>query len=574
MPLHTCAFVIVQSPVITPPTWSQVPARAAGVSARSAAKSPPRATDQTMRRVRALACRSVALDIRRPPHVEASGYPLGNETGGHDSLPIRDRFLKRFSDDYPTRYVSVLTSENIGVVRGRDFHIESWIEIGSIARKRRPCRRRRSRPRRKRHATRPPIASVARLSKSVGRPFKAASGSAVFGAPSTAGTSTRPLLILTLSRVGNYHEQFIYRRVGCKSVSLSPPGGHSMRTILREDESGVSEVVGTILILAMTVVLFSVIIVWVTNIPTPTAQTRTDIQSEMNPIYTGGVDNLKSIVLWTGPMNAPAGTRPPVFVDKWTDGVLATEEIDPVQATQGFYIFAKLTDPDGDLNVNSVYATITAWYGSGTSCALPQQMKDNGISPDRIAGDRIFTFGGNACTNPPYPALTWAGSIILLNATDLKGHQTTTRLVLDVVAPLTGGGGNTGTIPSQLWQYIGYVQIRTGEVWVSNLSSPYNSPNTYQPYRVTRAQLNGNGGALFHYKMVNHGNTTIFIDGWSEAFFQNTQSASGAVAFIVAPCSTAIAANAGGVAAYPGTAGNINDFQYARTGLPAGCSVA
>src|SRR2546427_437275 len=164
MPLHTCAFVIVQSPVITPPTWSQVPARAAGVSARSAAKSPPRATDQTMRRVRALACRSVALDIRRPPHVEASGYPLGNETGGHDSLPIRDRFLKRFSDDYPTRYVSVLTSENIGVVRERDFHIESWIKIGSIARKAAvptPT----ITPGRKRHATRPPIASVARLSQ-------------------------------------------------------------------------------------------------------------------------------------------------------------------------------------------------------------------------------------------------------------------------------------------------------------------------------------------------------------------------------------------------------------------------
>src|SRR3989442_3970515 len=72
--------------------------------------------------------------------------------------------------------------------------------------------------------------------------------------------------------------------------------------------------------------------------------------------------------------------------------------------------------------------------------------------------------------------------------------------------------------------------------------------------------------------MVNHGNTTIFIDGWSEAFFQNTQSASGAVAFIVAPCSTAIAANAGGVAPYPGSAGAISDFQYAHTGLPAGGS--
>jgi len=432
-----------------------------------------------------------------------------------------------------------------------------------------------------------------------------------------------------------------------------------MKVVLREDESGISEVIGTILILAMTVVLFSTIIIWVSSIPTPVSQGRLDIASQMNPMYNGAgseigvnvtlthqggealypvptiiyvisqrgtnppqtdtvilhrfngflvtpsglldgtdsvwdigerweyksfslrssdqitiiiVDNLKSIVLWTGPMNAPAGTRPPVFVDKWTDGILATEQIDPVQATQGFYIFAKVTDPDGDLNVNSVYVTITAWYGSGTACAAPQQMLDNGVSPDRIAGDRIFSYGGTACTKPPYPALSWAGSILLLNATDLQGHKTTTRLVLGVVAPLTGGGGNGGTIPSQLWQYIGYVQIRTGEVWVSNLSTPYNSPSTYQPYRVTRAQLNGNGGALFHYKMVNHGNTTIFIDGWSEAFFQNTQSASGAVAFIVAPCSTAIAANAGGVAPYPGTAVTINDFQYAHTGLPAGCS--
>src|SRR3989454_1920138 len=264
-----------------------------------------------------------------------------------------------------------------------------------------------------------------------------------------------------------------------------------MRTILREDESGVSEVIGTILILAMTVVLFSVIIVWVSAIPTPAAQARTDMQSVMNPIYNplgveigvnitlnhqGGealqpvptiiyvtsqrgtntpqtdivilhkfngflvtpsgpldgtdrgwdigerwaykstgatglrssdqitiiiVDNLKSIILWTGPMNAPAGTRPPVFVDKWTDGILATEEIDPVQATQGVYIFAKVTDPDNDLNVNSVYATITAWYGSGTSCAPPPPMKDNRISPDRIAGGPIFTLGGGGCTNPP-----------------------------------------------------------------------------------------------------------------------------------------------------------------------------
>src|SRR6266567_5848660 len=74
---------------------------------------------------------------------------------------------------------------------------------------------------------------------------------------------------------------------GARLFSLSPPGGHDMKVILREDTSGVSEVIGTILILSMTVVLFSVIIIWVGSIPTPTAQTRLDVRPEMLPIYIG-----------------------------------------------------------------------------------------------------------------------------------------------------------------------------------------------------------------------------------------------------------------------------------------------
>src|SRR5207253_8390409 len=66
-----------------------------------------------------------------------------------------------------------------------------------------------------------------------------------------------------------------------------PTGGQLMKVILREDESGVSEVIGTILILAMTVVLFSTIIIWVTNIPVPTAQSRLDMESTMNPVGVG-----------------------------------------------------------------------------------------------------------------------------------------------------------------------------------------------------------------------------------------------------------------------------------------------
>src|SRR2546426_7199247 len=210
MPVHTCVFVIVQSPVIPPPTWSQVPARAAGVSARSAAKSPPRATDQTMRGVRALACRSVALDIRRPPHVEASGYPLGNETGGHDSLPIRDRFLKRFSDDYPTRYVSVLMTENILLLPEHDFHSQSGIKTVPVTRnvvaetwlsRLRPHKMRARRPR---------IASVSRSSQGRETAVQRRVQRPGLTATSRGRRAHAHLLILTLSRVGNYHEQFIY----------------------------------------------------------------------------------------------------------------------------------------------------------------------------------------------------------------------------------------------------------------------------------------------------------------------------------------------------------------------------
>ena len=435
-----------------------------------------------------------------------------------------------------------------------------------------------------------------------------------------------------------------------------------MKVILREDRSAVSEVVGTILILGMTVVLFSTIIIWVSSFPGPQSQLHVDVTSSLTPIYNalgqevgvnitlihgGGeallpistmiyvtdqpagkppttdrltlhlfngalaspnglldgtdsvwdigerwayknfvdrsadsitvtvVDNSKGVVVWSAPLNPPPGVRPPVFVSVWTDGVPATLAPDPIQATLGFALYAKVMDPDGDLNVNSVYATITAWYGSGTACAFPLKMHDDGAAPDRVAGDGIFSLGNNVCMNSPYPPLNWAGTYILLNATDLRGHQTVYRLQINVVPQSSGGNFFNGTtIPNQIWQYIGYVQIRTGEVWVSNLSDPYNTASRYQPFRVTASMLNSNGGALFHFKMANHGNTTIFIDGWTEAFLSNTQSSSGFAMFIVAPCSTTIAANAGGVAAYPGNPSNINDFEYAHTGLPAGCSVS
>ncbi len=423
-----------------------------------------------------------------------------------------------------------------------------------------------------------------------------------------------------------------------------------MKAILREEKSGVSEVLGTILILGMTVTLFSVIIVWVSSVPTPVSQARVDISSSMVPINPGAnptgvnitltqnggeplypvptiiyivdqpagggqttytatlhlfnprlvpnpnglidgsdsvwnigkrwayvapafsisdsititiVDSSRGTVVWSGSLNEQSSPRPPLFLNVWASSVNNSQP-NPVYEGAGFYLYAEVISPNNNLNPNSVYAQITAWAGSGTSCAQPQQM-----SPSSTQSN-VFTLGDIACTKQPFPALSWSGSYILLNATDLAGHQSQTRFVLNV-APNPSSITNTQTIPSQLWQYIGFVQIRTGEVWLSNLSLPYSTTNTFQPFRVPKAWMSA--GVMFHFKMANHGNTTIFMDGWTEAFFQNTQSSAGTALFVTAPCSTAINANAGGVTTYPGNAGLINNFTWAHGGIPAGCQL-
>jgi len=57
---------------------------------------------------------------------------------------------------------------------------------------------------------------------------------------------------------------------------------------MRENEAGVSEVFGTLLILAMTTVLFATIIIWVSNIPTPPALSKLDMDASYSPIYLSG----------------------------------------------------------------------------------------------------------------------------------------------------------------------------------------------------------------------------------------------------------------------------------------------
>jgi len=301
-----------------------------------------------------------------------------------------------------------------------------------------------------------------------------------------------------------------------------------VKVILRDDESGISEVIGTILILAMTVVLFSTIIIWVTNIPTPAATTRLEIQGNLLPIYDGGgieiggnitlrhvggesldgistliyvsaeragstvtellgtrgttgvglpygladgadttwnvgerwtltnysmrpstdsvtvtiVDSLRAIVLWSGRLTPPAGSRPPVFLEKWADDIPETALIDPVRTGLEFWIFARVTDPDGDLDNASVYGILTINYPPHDQCGLPIRMYDDGTRGDLVSGDSVFTLSGKCLKTP---TLDWDGSIVLLNATDRQGHATSTRLILNVILGPDGGTGQNGT---------------------------------------------------------------------------------------------------------------------------------
>ncbi|MFQ6106906.1 MAG: FG-GAP-like repeat-containing protein [Thermoplasmata archaeon] len=55
------------------------------------------------------------------------------------------------------------------------------------------------------------------------------------------------------------------------------------------DSKGVSEVIGTILILLITVVIFSAIFVWVYTIPTPEASIKLQMEGSLTPVYDTGV---------------------------------------------------------------------------------------------------------------------------------------------------------------------------------------------------------------------------------------------------------------------------------------------
>jgi hypothetical protein len=323
-------------------------------------------------------------------------------------------------------------------------------------------------------------------------------------------------------------------------------GGADVLRKRRFDRSGVSEVVGTILVLLITVIIFSSIIVWVYTIPTPTAADRVSVDGKLTGVYVGGtwngayvnlthmggddlhegstrifltidgstevlrtkgtifdgvsvksygvegddatwsigetwvyrnesipqnaqvsvmvVDIDRGIVLWDKDLLGAAGAQAPIFLDKWVDSDPSTDTRDPVKPDDKFTIYAKVIDPDEDLNSNSVWAYFTFGF-NGTPLGYVQ-LVDNGdtMAGDKVAGDGVFS---RALT---YKAQqSWDGGIIILNATDLGGREMKTRLILSVVdtgtsTTTTTSGPGSLTFGSDLQRY----DIFEAEDWDEN----------------------------------------------------------------------------------------------------------
>jgi hypothetical protein len=313
---------------------------------------------------------------------------------------------------------------------------------------------------------------------------------------------------------------------------------YRIRKKLAWDEDGVSEIVGTFLILAMTVIIFSGIIMWVSSFPGPTPTRRADLDATAEPgtwiniTHRGGeelkgfrtlivllindvsevlqtqgtrqsppdqgmpygidgdqdwnagevwkyknqsvditqdsvqivvIDTETSTIVWTKELVGFEGDHPPLFLDKWTDGVPSTPNRDEVRAGSTFNIYAEIMDKDGDFNWdNNVTVDLTF-------DAYPAyNMSDNGSASygDEVANDGIWS------TIIDQPAqLEWDGGIMIFEATDDAGHKTTTRLTMHVVPGVeqnitniypVGNGTGPGNLPGNELQRF---QIYNSSEW-------------------------------------------------------------------------------------------------------------
>lgn len=173
---------------------------------------------------------------------------------------------------------------------------------------------------------------------------------------------------------------------------------------LRNDESGVSEVVGTILILAITVVLFATIILWVASIPAPPTTTKLDMDAAYVPILLNGNGANITLRHRGGEDLFPTDVR--IYITVQRSGVSSTT----VLTTRGVYTSGPLTGKAYGLvdGTNSIWNIGERWQWSNYS-TLPTDtitaiVVDLGRNTVLWSGQVLGAPG----SHPPIFLLKWA----------------------------------------------------------------------------------------------------------------------------------------------------------------------
>jgi hypothetical protein len=252
------------------------------------------------------------------------------------------------------------------------------------------------------------------------------------------------------------------------------------------EEGGVSEVIGNILILMMTVVLFSGIIAFVQQMPVPQQTTRADFSASISftgnyrhanltMVHAGGkvldmkiikivinkdgvnfaynltddtnfkgttwttgkswthridgttagsvitvtvVDLDKSDAIWTSQVTGGIKGNPPNILQRYIDSNPQTSTPDAVKENDTFYLFVKVEDVDGDLDVNNVWIDASAVAITGS----------NGNHRNGVYGNGWFTWSFGRVWN----ATAIDGAVVVIHASDTAGHEAVSSYVIDI----------------------------------------------------------------------------------------------------------------------------------------------
>ena len=254
----------------------------------------------------------------------------------------------------------------------------------------------------------------------------------------------------------------------------------------RWDRRGVSEIIANLLILGITVTLFSSVLMFVTQMPAPKQEVYTDfsatteiqpatgncwinvtnqggqvlsdfrtkiyiLKDDQAPLALNFSDSLVNIgSTWdTGEMWAYQltgvidSTRLSIMVIDYVSNSMVWSSVlrgegggfspvigergttpTPSYAGESIRFYASVMDPDGNLRTNSVFVNATS-----IDIAFPIQLTD----PNN---DGVFV-----STYPYTAAIGWYGKIVIVNATDKSDRESTARMTLDI--QLKPGGGTS-----------------------------------------------------------------------------------------------------------------------------------